>query len=61
MRASGADNQRLLLIFSAVLAVFYRALEILDAFAKTLPEIGELARPKNKQRDRQQNQQLRDA
>lgn len=45
-----------LLFFAIAAAVFYRRLEILDSFAKTLAEISKFAWTKNQQSDGQKQQ-----
>ena len=45
-----------LLFFAIATAVFYRRLEILDSFAKTLAEISKFAGTKNQESDGQKQQ-----
>jgi len=49
----------LFLLFGSVLAIFNGTLEILDAFAESFAEVGELARSEDQKCDHQKNQQLR--
>jgi len=55
MRDERQNDAGLLLLFCiALLAFFYRALEILNAFAEALAEVGQLARSEDKKCDAEQ-------
>jgi hypothetical protein len=48
-----------LLLCFARLAVFHRRLEVADAFAETFTKVGEAARAKDEQRDRENDEYFR--
>src|SRR4051794_11795824 len=52
------NNKTKKLLLLRVIAFFHSTLEILDAFAQALADVGQLAWPKDDQRDHQDQQQL---
>ena len=57
-RGETIREQLLLFLVGPLLTVFHRALEILDAFAKTFAEIGQLARSEDQKCNAEQKQKL---